>query len=118
MRKLYLTYQIWKTASSKLSCSHYLELIKIDEEQKRNFYLKETINCVNYFFLLFIQAPTIVNTSPITNKVPKNIENKHEVNSNVSQLVFTKASTKQKIKKEINIGYTILIKISDIFFIY
>ena len=30
--------------SSKLSWSHYLELIKIDDENKRNFYLKETIN--------------------------------------------------------------------------
>jgi len=30
--------------SSKLSWSHYLELIKIDDENKRNFYLKEAIN--------------------------------------------------------------------------
>ena len=30
--------------SSKLSWSHYLELIKIDENNKRNFYLKEAIN--------------------------------------------------------------------------
>ena len=44
MRKFYLTYPIWKTVSSKLSWSHYLELIKIEEEQKRNFYLNETIN--------------------------------------------------------------------------
>ena len=32
MRKFYLMYPIWKTVSSKLSWSHYLELIKIDEE--------------------------------------------------------------------------------------
>lgn len=44
MRKFYITYSIWKTVSSKLSWSHYLELIKIDEEPKRNFYLKEAIN--------------------------------------------------------------------------
>ena len=44
MRKFYLTYPIWKTVSAKLSWSHYLELIKIEEEQKRNFYLNETIN--------------------------------------------------------------------------
>jgi predicted nuclease of restriction endonuclease-like (RecB) superfamily len=44
MRKFYITYQIWKTVSAKLSWSHYLELIKIDEEPKRNFYLQETIN--------------------------------------------------------------------------
>lgn len=30
--------------SSKLSWSHYLELIKIDENNKRNFYLQEAIN--------------------------------------------------------------------------
>lgn len=37
-------YPIWKTVPSKLSWSHYLELIKIDEEAKRNFYLNECIN--------------------------------------------------------------------------
>lgn len=30
--------------SSKLSWSHYLELIKIEEDPKRNFYLNECIN--------------------------------------------------------------------------
>ena len=35
MRKFYLTYPIWKTVSAKLSWSHYLGLIKIDEEQKK-----------------------------------------------------------------------------------
>ncbi|MBR2827672.1 MAG: DUF1016 family protein [Bacilli bacterium] len=44
MRKFYLMYPIWKTVSSKLSWSHYLELIKIEEEKKRNYYLKESIN--------------------------------------------------------------------------
>lgn len=44
MRKFYLVYPIWKTVSSKLSWSHYLELIKIEEESKRNFYLNECIN--------------------------------------------------------------------------
>jgi len=44
MRKFYLTFPIWKTVSSKLSWSHYLELIKIDEEAKRKFYLNECIN--------------------------------------------------------------------------
>ena len=44
MRKFYLMYPIWKTLSSKLSWSHYLELIKIEEESKRNFYLNECIN--------------------------------------------------------------------------
>ncbi len=44
MRKFYLIYPIWQTVSSKLSWSHYLELIKIEEEPKRNFYIKESIN--------------------------------------------------------------------------
>ena len=44
MRKFYLIYPIWKTVSAKLSWSHYLELIKIDDEQKRKFYLNECIN--------------------------------------------------------------------------
>lgn len=44
MRKFYLMYPIWKTVSAKLSWSHYLELIKIGEESKRNFYLNECIN--------------------------------------------------------------------------
>ena len=30
--------------SSQLSWSHYLEILKVDEEPKRNFYIKETIN--------------------------------------------------------------------------
>jgi predicted nuclease of restriction endonuclease-like (RecB) superfamily len=44
MRKFYLTYPIWKTVSAKLSWSHYLELLKIDEEYKRRFYQTECIN--------------------------------------------------------------------------
>lgn len=44
MRKFYLYFPIATTLSSQLSWSHYLEIIKIDEEQKRNFYIKEAIN--------------------------------------------------------------------------
>ena len=44
MRKFYICFSIATTVSSELSWSHYLELIKIDEEQKRNFYLNECIN--------------------------------------------------------------------------
>ena len=44
MRKFYLTYPIWKTVSAKLSWSPYLELIKIDENNKLDFYLNECIN--------------------------------------------------------------------------
>lgn len=44
MRKFYLTYPIWTTVSSKLSWSHYLEILKINDDDKRNFYLHEAIN--------------------------------------------------------------------------
>ena len=44
MRKFYICFPIATTVSSQLSWSYYLELIKIDEEPKRNFYIKETIN--------------------------------------------------------------------------
>ena len=44
MRKFYCLYPIATTLSSQLSWSHYLELIKIEEKDKRNFYFKETIN--------------------------------------------------------------------------
>ena len=44
MRKFYLLYPNWQTVSANLSWSHYLELIKIDEEPRRNFYLNECIN--------------------------------------------------------------------------
>lgn len=37
-------FQIPKHCLGNLSWSHYLELIKIEEEPKRNFYIKETIN--------------------------------------------------------------------------
>lgn len=44
MRKFYIYFPIATTVSSQLSWSHYLELLKVDEEEKRNFYIKETIN--------------------------------------------------------------------------
>ena len=44
MRKFYIYFSIATTVSSQLSWSHYLELIKIEEEPKRNFYLNECIN--------------------------------------------------------------------------
>ncbi len=44
MRKFYLYYPIATTLMSQLSWSHYLELIKIDDINKRNFYMKECLN--------------------------------------------------------------------------
>ena len=44
MRQFYLCFPIRSTLSSELSISHYFELIKIKEENKRNFYMQECIN--------------------------------------------------------------------------
>ena len=44
MRKFYIYFPIATTVSSQLSWSHYLELIKINEDDKRGFYLNECIN--------------------------------------------------------------------------
>lgn len=41
MRKFYLTFPKSETLSHKLSWSHYFELLKIDDELERNFYLKQ-----------------------------------------------------------------------------
>ena len=43
MRQFYLYYPIATTIMSQLSWTHYLELIKIKEDDKRNFYMKECI---------------------------------------------------------------------------
>ena len=44
MRQFYLMYPIRSTLLSELSWSHYLELIKIKDVNKRNFYMHECIN--------------------------------------------------------------------------
>lgn len=44
MRKFYCLFKIRSSVMTELSWTHYLELIKIDEEPKRNFYLNEAIN--------------------------------------------------------------------------
>ena len=44
MRSLYLKYPKIQTLSGKLSWSHYIELLSIDEDSKRSFYEKEAEN--------------------------------------------------------------------------
>ena len=44
MRKFYIYFPIATTVSPQLSWSHYLELIKIEDKTKRDFYLNEAIN--------------------------------------------------------------------------
>ena len=41
MRKMYLTYPILQTVSAKLTWSHYIELLKIEDPLERSFYEKE-----------------------------------------------------------------------------
>ena len=41
MRKLYLCYPILQTLSAKLTWSHYVELLKLDDPLERSFYEKE-----------------------------------------------------------------------------
>lgn len=43
MRKFYVYFPIATTLLSQLSWSHYLKIIKIEEEAKRKFYINESI---------------------------------------------------------------------------
>jgi predicted nuclease of restriction endonuclease-like (RecB) superfamily len=44
MRRFYQAYAIQQTVSVKLSWSHYCELLSISDENKRDFYEKESLN--------------------------------------------------------------------------
>ena len=44
MRKFYSEYSIGQTLSDQLTWSHYLELIKISDKKKRDFYMHECIS--------------------------------------------------------------------------
>ncbi len=44
MRKFYLYYQKGQAMPDQLSWSHYVELLKVEEKYKRNFYIQECIN--------------------------------------------------------------------------
>jgi predicted nuclease of restriction endonuclease-like (RecB) superfamily len=43
MRQLYLLYPIFATLSQKLSWSHYVELLKIEDGKERSFYEKQSL---------------------------------------------------------------------------
>ena len=43
MRTFYLTFQIRQTLSAELSWSHYLLLMRVDDEKARAFYIKEAV---------------------------------------------------------------------------
>lgn len=44
MRSFYLLYPIWPTVSAKLSWSHYCELLRIENANARDWYMKEAID--------------------------------------------------------------------------
>lgn len=44
MRRFYLKYQKWQTVSAKLSWSHYVELLGIEDDLERNFYEKQCVS--------------------------------------------------------------------------
>ena len=44
MRELYLQYPIFQTTSGKLTWSHYLELLAVQDKDARAFYEKECVN--------------------------------------------------------------------------
>ena len=44
MRLFYTRFPIFQTVSGKLSWSHVIEIISVDNELERNFYLAETVN--------------------------------------------------------------------------
>ncbi|TXI94069.1 MAG: DUF1016 domain-containing protein [Neisseriales bacterium] len=43
MRQFYLTFPIWNAVSTKLSWTHYRVLIRIENQQAREWYIQETI---------------------------------------------------------------------------
>ena len=43
MRNFYIAFPIRQTLSAELSWSHYLHLIKIDNTERRNFYIEECV---------------------------------------------------------------------------
>ncbi len=43
MRQLYNCFPIWQTVSAKLSWSHYLLILKIEDEKAKDYYIQETI---------------------------------------------------------------------------
>lgn len=44
MRRFYIFYPKWQTVSAKLSWSHYVALLSIEEDYERGFYEKQSLN--------------------------------------------------------------------------
>lgn len=45
MRRFFLLYPKFQTVSGKLTWSHYVELLKVDDPLERSFYEKESVRC-------------------------------------------------------------------------
>ena len=43
MRQFYNCFPIWQTVSAKLSWSHYLLILKLENEKARDYYIEQTI---------------------------------------------------------------------------
>ena len=43
MRQFYYCFPIWQTVSAKLSWSHYLLILKLENEKAREYYIQESI---------------------------------------------------------------------------
>ena len=85
MRKFYCFFPIRSTVSNELSWSHYLELMKIEEKNKRDFYQKETINSKWSVRELERQRDSLLYERLIISKDKKKVlelaDNGHEVKS-------------------------------------
>ena len=77
MRNFYLLYPICQTLSSKLSWSHYCELLSINDEKKRSFYEKETVQANWSVRELKRQIKTSLFERLLLSSVNENKENKN-----------------------------------------
>lgn len=83
MRSFYICFPISTTLSSELSWSHYLILIKIKDNDKRNFYLQECINSRWSVRELERQVNTLLYERLIASKDKSKIKELSEVGNRV-----------------------------------
>lgn len=89
MRLFYLVYPKWETVSPKLAWSHYVKLIRIENEQARNWYMDECaeqawsvralerqISVLYYERLLSSQNQTAVKDEAANKIAPLQLDNK------------------------------------------
>ena len=79
MRKFYLCFPIRSSVMNGLSWTHYLEIIKIDDPNKRNFYIQETINSKWNVRELQRQKDSLLYERLITSKTNRNYQLKDKL---------------------------------------